>query len=289
MLLVASGCRKDPATTKPPHDDAAPAREQPPTRLSFAAASMHGWRCELEISARLGKPEPDAPFDHISELALELSGSGNELALRVREMAARLVFGPVAMTLDVDPEQVVRQDPERRDVQRGDASPEARALIDSVLGAPHAFVTLDDHATVVAHRNDFGKLDAQLEDLGSVELAWIFAVPALPGDVVAGKPWRGMRTVPMWGEPTPRPIEIEIEYELDEVQSGIATIVFAGESSSTQESGSGSVEVAGSSRVRVSDGAFLGGRADVMLAFTVDQVTGGFAWRFDSTCEPPKG
>lgn len=281
-ILLAASCRTDRnATTEP---------KGATHRLLATPGAMDGWQCKLEISSRF-HAGPFKGNERVTEIELALAPTPErELALHVRELSTRVVTRTKVMTLEIDGERVLRSSPERREALRKDENAEARALIDALLAAPHAFVAYDEHARLTAHRSDFEQLDQLLPVLGTLELAWIFVYPSLPGKIAIGQRWWGKRAPPPTDASRATYGDVEIAYTLRGVRDDVATIEFGGGSQEDSPSGLDFIyDVAGAARVRASDGALLAGTADTTVAFAVDDGSRmGVRARFTTECRPPK-
>lgn len=263
-LLLACAPRREPsrapAVTAPQVDQA---EDADTVLLRFDPVAMQGARCRVAATAEL--------FDDLTTISdVDFGVDTVEGTLRLRVYAAFVGLqnadGFVSQQR-FTPEGIEQYSrgmaPTRREVAE---DPGAKRLIDDLLGNPHVFVRLDEHAVPRDVREDFPAWP-DLEQVVRFGENWLDVVSELPDDRVrVGATWTRVRRMP----DTPNG-GLRLDYLVRSIEVGVATIdihaegpemfPFAGDVEVTGE-------VRGSTRLRIADGFFLEGERRMRMLIT---------------------
>lgn len=278
VTLLISACRPAPGASTDP--DAAHA-----LRLDLAA--LRKAECSVQIDTMLGPPGTNAGAS--LRIPLEFSGADDELAMRMRSAQSFLQFGDVEIRNRVTPDLIEEPtDGGKHVVRRAADDPATKAEISALLGAPHAFLRLDEHAGVLDYREEI-ETDVKLGDVDAVGLAWVFPVPHLPVEPVKkGDEWLGARYLAR-DAPFDADAAVPIRYRLVQVRRGVATISMVGGMSQELDVDGKpfvtAIGVEGQSKIRISDGRPLSTGVRVLLRLGRKDAS-AWEWRYTGSCAP---
>lgn len=280
VALAICACRPSSGSDSPTDPDGAHV-----LRLDLSA--LRTADCSIQIDSILGPPGSDVGAS--LRIPLEFSGSDRELAIRMRSAQSFLQLPGVEIRNRVTPELIEEPtDQGEHVIRRAADDPAARAEIAALLGAPHAFLRLDDHAGVLDYREEIDT-KVQLGDVDAVGLAWALPVPHLPVEPVRkGDEWLGVRYLARDAAFDPDS-GVPVRYRLTKIRRGVATIAITGGVGHDLEAGGKvlamGVSIHGEAQVRISDGRPLATGVRVLLRLG-SKGTSVWEWRYVGSCKP---